>query len=258
MNKKTYHSIVIGFILNGILITFPIILGDWWGLANVIALSTGAMLRVTVIRVLRDAVNFSASKAAFQSQELVKTLWSLPDGTMVTMYTCRGLVTECLLCDAKPRNHNSYRAFQVALWVVFGIHIMSIGMASLPTQILTVIILASSTICVILGFGNDSQAIGSYIQVRRFDQSSSSQSMASMFARLHLTEAEETCMVSWRLMPSTTNQTWWIKYRNNLMKGTEDAFGNWKAKTSWQESDTLLLGMDNQLSTENLNIVTGI
>lgn len=249
--RSPFWTVGLGIIVNIVLISFPIILRDLWGFANAIALVTAVVLRKVMIEALREAVDLSAARASYQNQELVKTILTLPDGSSVVVYTCRGLVTECLLSNPVPRHRKRYAAYKIASWMVFIIHIASIGMAALPTQLLTVIIVAASTICIIKGVATDHQTIGSTIQIRRFDVENGSQSMAAMFARLHLKPSEEACMVSWKLMPSRTNRVWWSKYRNSLSKGTPDAFDSWKEKVSWVETDSLLHGMGRRSSTES-------
>lgn len=238
--RVSSQPIVLGIILNAILISVPLSLGDWWGFANATALIIAALLRAAIVGALREAIDSSVSRASAQSQELVKALLRLPDGSSIVMYTYRGLITECLLCNPKSRNKKRYTAFKVGLWIVFSIHIISIGMAALPTQILTIIVVGGSTICLILGVGRENQTIGANIQIRRFDRAGNSQPMAAMFANLHLTKSEEECMISWRLMPCKTNLVWWTKYRTNLAKGTTSAFDDWKKRDTWVATEWLL------------------
>jgi hypothetical protein len=239
-----------GIIVYIILIGFSLAMRDWWGVTNAIALAVEAVLRSAILWALRESVDSSAILSLNQSQELVKTLWTLPDGSSVILYTLRGLITECLLSDPKPRHRKCYAACKIASWAFFITHVVSIGMAALPTQVLTVTIMAASSVCCIMGCTIDSQLIGTKLRARRFDLGGRSQSMAGMFSRLRLTAAEEKCMVSWRLMPSRTNVIWWSKYRKSLAKGKPEAFENWKEKGSWAEGDSLLRGIERRLSNE--------
>lgn len=80
-------------------------------------------------------------------------------------------------------------------------HIVSLGIAALPNQLLTVSILAISTICVVLRVGSNDESVGQSLHVQRHDYQGPDKSMAACFARLRLSTDEEEAMVSWRVMP---------------------------------------------------------
>jgi hypothetical protein len=136
--------------------------------------------------------------------------------------------------------------------VVFLIHAISLGMTSLPNQLLTISVLAVSTICVVTGVASNDEIVGSRILIRRVDCQGPNNSMAAAFARLMLDPGEEESMVAWRLMPQPRNELWWRKYRECLTQNTPAAFDTWKDKQTWVAYENLLMAEANpRTSTES-------
>ena len=119
-------------------------------------------------------------------------------------------------------------------------------MAALPNQLLTVFILAVSTVCVVLRVGSDDESIGQKLVIRRIDHKGPDKSMAACFARLGLSTGEEEAMVAWRLMPQFRNEIWWRKYRASLAQNNLRAFDDWAEKRTWVSFENLLLEEGNQ------------
>jgi len=250
--SRSFGAMGLGISICIVSVFLSIFMVDGWAFTNAVALTVSVLLRSAMLRALRRAVDSSATLASHQSHDLVKTMWRLSDGSSVIIYTSRGLITECLLTNPKPHHHEWYRVYRIASWASFIIHIISIGMAALPNQLLCVTVMALSTACITMGIAGDNQIIGSMIRVRRFDHKGPSQSMAAMFARLRLNHEEEKCLVSWRLMPSKRNRLWWRKYQDCLSKNAINAFDNWKEKETWTECESLLRNEEMQLHTEGL------
>lgn len=130
-------------------------------------------------------------------------------------------------------------------WAAFLVHIISLGMAALPNQLLTVSILAVSTVCVVLRVGSNVETIGQELVIRRIDHQGPEKSMAACFARLRLSTDEE-AMVAWRLIPQFRNEAWWRKYRASLAQNSSRAFDDWTEKRTWDSYESLLLQEANQ------------
>lgn len=215
------------------MVLFPALMTDWWGLANAISLGISVLVRFAILKENRDAIDRSAETSVLQSTAIVKTFWKLPTGSSVTIYTSRGVLTECLLSTPRPSNYMIYNLLRYAGWTAFIIHLVSLGMTSLPNQLLSVSVLAVSTICVATGVASSNELIGSRIRIRRSDYSGAGTSMASLFARLRLSSDEEDSMVAWGLMPLQRNEIWWRKYRDCMAQNTLAAFTAWKERRTW-------------------------
>src|SRR5262245_60404544 len=161
----------------------------------------------------RYAVDRAAALASSQSNALVKTLWKLTDGSSVIIYTTRGLLTECLLTSPRPVDAAAYYRYRLVAWAGFLAHVLSLGMAALPSQLLCIAVLAVSTTATVIRVGCDNFSIGTRVKIRRFDEADVTLPMAAMFARLQLSQEEEKCLIDWRVMPLPRNKIWWEKYR---------------------------------------------
>jgi hypothetical protein len=229
------------------LIFIPALMTDCWGLANSISLGISVLIRFAILKENRDAIDRSAESSLLQSTTIVKTFWKLPTGSSVIIYMSRGVLTECLLSTPKPSNYRKYNLLRYVGWTAFVIHIVSLSMTSLPNQLLSVSVLAVSTICVATGVASNDELIGSRIRIRRNDNFGSGTSMASLFARLRLSSDEEDSMVAWGLMPLPRNEIWWRKYRDCMAQNTLVAFNTWKERQTWTRYEN----EDHQIPTED-------
>ena len=127
-------------------------------------------------------------------------------------------------------------------WVVFFVHAVSIGMAALPSQLLTIAILAISTISTVFRIGSRDELIGQKLVIRRLDHCGPNKSIAACYARLRLNKAEEEAMVAWKLMPQFSNSVWWRKYRDCLTRNDSHAFDNGAEKRTWVVYEGLMSG----------------
>lgn len=79
-------------------------LGDKWGVANAYALLATGLARGAIVMANRMAADTAALDGLQQSEEVVKTFWTLPDGKTVTIFAPRGVIINVLLSKPKPRN----------------------------------------------------------------------------------------------------------------------------------------------------------
>ncbi|KAI1499751.1 hypothetical protein F5X99DRAFT_269136 [Biscogniauxia marginata] len=204
-------------------VVLSILVGDWWGLANTTAMLASVLVRQIILYQNRLALDLAMEESERTSCEYVKVLITLPNGKVVTVYTTRGIVIDCLLTTPRPPNPKLYSVSRVAGWFAFGVHVISLGMASLFSQIISVILLISATILVVRQIGTDRKRIGRRMVFERFD--SQAEFRAATYARLDLTMNEEDSMVLWNLFPHRSNESWWNKYR--MAKEAGD-FTSWK------------------------------
>ena len=222
------------------------IMCDWWGFANALSLGISVLVRSQMIRGLRNGVDRLASTTLAQSSTVVKTLCKLQDGRFVTIYAPRGTVSGCLLSQPQPANPQTYYVLRMIEWVVFFSHAVSLGMSALPSQLLTISILAISTILTVVKVGSRDDLIGQELVIRRLDHRGPDKSMAACYARLRLNTAEEEAMVAWKLMPQFRNTIWWRKYKDCLTQNDPHAFDSWAEKRTWAVYEGLMSGKHNR------------
>lgn len=210
----------------GPLIVLAVLIGDWWGLANAIAMIVSVVIRRIIVGQNRAAIDLAATKSRATSAEIVKTFWTLPNGTSITVIAPRGVVLDCLLTtprSMKPQRYNFARGIG---WIAFGCHVVALGMTSLFLQLFSIAVLLIATVLVVHGVGDDETCIGSQLSLQRID-SPGKDFRAAAYARLNLTETQEASMVQWNLFPHKSNERWWARYRDCVSENRTEAFEEW-------------------------------
>lgn len=236
----------VGITVGCTVIMMPALTADWWGLANAISMEVCVLIRSMIINANREAVKQSVREEMQQSSKVVKVLCKVTNGCSVTIYAPRGIVTQCLLSQTRESDPRLYFMYRMVGWVAFFVHIVTLGMAALPNQLLSVSVLAASTVCVALCVGSNEESIGDELVIRRLDYRGPDKSMAACFARLGLSEDEENGMLAWKLIPQARNKVWWRKYQACLAQNNMRAFNDWSDKRTWLLYENLLSAEDHQ------------
>lgn len=230
------------FILGAIpltpLIVLPILTGDWWGLANSVSMLVSVGVRYIILSQNRKALDKAIKKTSQSSNELVKVFLTLSNGKAVTIVTSRDIVTNCLLTTPRPPNSTVYASGRAVGWLVFGVHVISLGMSTLFIQLLSVCLLLTATALVLWQVGDDDSRVGSRMLLE-VSHAEGRDSRSAAYARLHLTKQEEDAMVCWSMFPQRWNEGWWKKYRDILVDGTVKRFesGNEVVDVPHQQAD---------------------
>jgi len=130
-----------------------------------------------------------------------------------------------------PLQIRMYRVFRGVGWLAFGAHVITIGMSTLVSQIVTVVIIVLPTILMVMGFGSDDLRVGSRLQANIFDfphVSEAAQRRLDMYSFLNLSKDQEDSLRRWGLAPHETNTTWWDEYENRKKRYNEDENGHSK------------------------------
>jgi hypothetical protein len=199
-------------------------IGDWWGFANTLSMLFSVFVRSTVVGQNRKALNMAAAKAITSSTEEVKTYWSTPDGHTVTIYLPRMVLLNCFLTNPRPPKELLYNLTQTIGWIAFGCHVITLGMATLVIQIISVTLLLVASVLVARRIGDDEDSIGSWLKIRREFREGS---RAAAYGRLNLTGKEEDSMIAWGIMPHRSNFFWWTNFEECKKIGLETGFGDW-------------------------------
>jgi hypothetical protein len=163
-------SLFIGGLVLTSMLSLTILMGDWWGVANSIALVVSVFVRWYLIREHNIGLNQSCGSACYSrtspNSTRVKLLVTLDDGKMVTIYAPRGLVLSGFLKTPAPVHPSFYTWTRRVGWTLFGVHVISLGQCNLVTQLVTVALLVSSTWLVVHGFGCNESEVGDSIRVQ--------------------------------------------------------------------------------------------
>jgi hypothetical protein len=210
---NTLLAASIGLVANGALVALTALQGDWWGLANSISMIVSIFVRVYLVKQNRDALDAMADKYAdLHIQGGDYFFLSPSDGQLVTMLASWDLVADCFMRKPFPLHRGFYKITQAIGWIGFTAHVITIGMSSLATQIVTIFLIITSTLLTVFQFGCDDSLIGSRLKanISRIEQLS--EKRQDTYIQLRLSDREESNMVEWGLMPHKDNKGWWDQY----------------------------------------------
>lgn len=202
-------SMLLGVSWLAALLAVAIAQEDYWGAANTAAMAVSVGVRQGMVGMLRGAVDHAIADHG-EDEDHVKVFLTLPNGKAVTVLGSRMLVVDCLLTDPKPIHPHVYLATRILGWAAFGVHVIALGMSSLATQILAVVVLLVATIFKAYQIGDRPSAIGSL--VLDFARGDERWTRKSAYIELDLEPHEEENMVAWNLMPRRSNKFWWERY----------------------------------------------
>ncbi|KAI9368949.1 hypothetical protein BJX61DRAFT_546030 [Aspergillus egyptiacus] len=174
--------------LTTFLLAMTILSGDWYGFANTIGIILLVIVRSYMIQENRNAINRSVAaakplpttytgalgewnekrKKEPQSPrpllnhpcrrwrpEVAKILVVMPDSRAVTMFIPEHLLRGVFVTESPVASPGVYRLAQWIGWVAFAVHIVTLGMAQLATQLYVIVITVIPTVLVCYGFGCD-------------------------------------------------------------------------------------------------------
>jgi hypothetical protein len=179
----------VGLMTMGLPMALSILIGDWWGVSNWVSMIVSAVVRRIVVDQNRKGLELAAREAERSPDEVV-SFWTLPTGHAVTIRCPRGILIKCLLTEPVPPRKDLYLAARIAGWIAFGFHVITLGMACLLNQILSVICLLVATLLVVHGIGEDDYSVCPSIWIGREDVGGAKERGAA-YARLDLTPQEE-------------------------------------------------------------------
>lgn len=211
-------SLLIGGTVLTSMLALTILMGDWWGVANSIALVVSVFVRWFLIRENNLGLNQACENACYTAQNStrVKLLVSLDNGKMATIYAPRAVVQNGFLKAPVPVHQSLYTWTRRAGWLFFGVHVIALGQCNLVTQLLTVALLVSSTWLVVRGFGCNESEIAHSIRVQRIPSTCNKETDRRMwaYAKLQPTAEEEDSLAVWNLLPRKVNTGWWKEYES--------------------------------------------
>jgi hypothetical protein len=209
-----------------VLLVLAVMMGDWWGVTNVLAMMASVVVRQIMVVMLRAHIDDSVRDIAGAPEDEVKTFLTIPNGKAVTLLGPRAVIVNCVLTDPKPARPWVYNVLRTIGWTAFGVHAISLGMSSLVSQILSVVLLLASTVLKAYRVGDRPYAVGRRLTLD-FDMGDPSWFRKPAYIRLKMNKSEEDNMVHWNLLPQRTNDFWWQRYRahENVTRAAEQQEG---------------------------------
>lgn len=142
----------LSFCLTGLLLAMTIISHDLYGLANVCAIIVSILTRSYVLRANRRAIDRSI-RAILSPEDPAKLIVITPDSKVITMFIPNKLVVPVFVRNPQPSCNQLYNFVRWIGWLAFGIHAVSLGMATLATQLYTITLIIIPSILICQGFG---------------------------------------------------------------------------------------------------------
>jgi hypothetical protein len=206
-------SVLLGGIVVSAMTVISILMTDWFGLANALSMLVSVLVRYIVVKKNRDAIDQGAVAGFHSSSDTVKMFLTLPNGKAISIYAPRGVVVQSFLTTPRPSNPRWYAFVRSIGWVAFGCHIITLGMAALVNQIISVCVLVGATVVTVWRIGAVNDQIAYHLDFNRVDAEDPEDSRTGAYLRLKLTATEERMMVAWNLLPHESNKKWWQTYR---------------------------------------------
>ncbi len=221
--RSTAPAMVLGFMAMAPLLAFAIIIGDAWGMINVLAMIISVLVRQLLVNNMRSLLNDAASSITQEGSgsEVVKVLLVLPNSKIVTILGPRILIIKCMLTGT--RQQCTYR-LRAASWAALGVHALALGMSSFLIQIFLLLVLLLGTYLTTTNAGANREAVGSKLRLE-VDDGLPTLTRIQAYARLGMDGAQEKAMSHWGVIPHDANQWWWNKYRE--AQRTVDPFLNY-------------------------------
>lgn len=163
---KRPFALFVSFVLNGALLTLAVLQGDWYGMANSVAMIISVMVRTSLIdqheSKLHDLVK-TAQKSLYDKDgqkidmKPLKVLIDSPSSSKVAVCMVPPPLIRCLLLTYAESSRPWYRLSRLVGWAAFAVHVISIGQSYLISQLVAVAILAMSTVATIYRIGTYSK-----------------------------------------------------------------------------------------------------
>jgi hypothetical protein len=261
--KFFFGFILIGLPLHGMLLALTVLSADWWGFANVVSMILSVVVRCGQVHQNQAGIDANIEMAEKEAQAKMtkyegalqqfedwqrtgpstetrnppsepkdfhdaKVLMVTEDSNILTLVAPNYLVKAVFTTSPRIPNPLFYLTCRAIGWAAFAVHVISIGMAELPIQICSVVLIIVATVLTAYKVGSGDSKIWKALRNR--------------FARGNEEDESLTCWVTSRLKAtiSSYSEEWsvWTEeerevscYQDaNLQKGSLNKTGN-KQKT---------------------------
>ncbi|KAJ5664203.1 hypothetical protein N7507_004934 [Penicillium longicatenatum] len=145
-------AIFVAVCSTGPLLAITILMYDMYGVANTCAIIVSILMRAYILSTNRISIDQATSRADM-GRNHDKFLIITPGSTVITMFIPNELIVPVFVTNGPIIPRRLYTVARWINWLAFGIHVTTIGMASLATQIYTIGLILTSFMLVTRGFG---------------------------------------------------------------------------------------------------------
>lgn len=217
--RQEFSALAMAVLLTGPLIALSVLFGDWFGLANGLSMVVSVIVRWYVVEQNRNKIDEVAEEGMHKKPEMAKLLCVLPNAKSVIIHAPLGVVMNCLTADVlKPANPLLYTMARWTGWIAFTVHVISIGMCTLPIQIYTVVLVVLSSVLTVHRVGTNEDHIGRRLSIHRDENLKANPEPGRRmltYVDLDLSDQEEAVMLEWNLFPKRCNTAWWDEYSHH-------------------------------------------
>lgn len=178
--KFIYGFLLIGFPVQGMILAMTVLAADWWGFANVVSMVISVIVRCAQVSENRAGIDSNIKVAEKEAQANIskyervlqdfedrqrtetnlpinpppepkdfhsaKVLMVTEDSKIITLDAPNYLIKAVFTTNPHIRNPGLYLTCRIIGWIAFAVHVISIGMAELPTQICSVVLIIVATV----------------------------------------------------------------------------------------------------------------
>ncbi|KAJ5777307.1 hypothetical protein N7520_000553 [Penicillium odoratum] len=194
--RKTFSVglFLISIPLHGMLLALTVLAADWWGFANVVAMVVSIFVRCVQVAENQDGISeniraaeqdandklakYELAKARQKElgsnstkiltrpkdRDLVKMIVVTEESKVVTLYAPAFLVRAAFTAAPCIPNPHFYTFCRILGWIAFAVHVISIGMAALYTQICTVVLIIGATVLTAYKVGSEDSQLSRSIR----------------------------------------------------------------------------------------------
>ncbi|OJJ46185.1 hypothetical protein ASPZODRAFT_133189 [Penicilliopsis zonata CBS 506.65] len=254
------QGLLIGMLVMSVLLVLPIMIRDWYGLANAIGMGMSVLVRRFVVEDLRETLDHSAVESirTQRGAEKVQALIVMPDGTLVTVNTPRGIMVDCFT-RMKPNHQHRIRrsVIRTCGWLGFGIQVVTLGICSLTVQLYTIALLIGGSVFLVRGIGADNSILGRRLSIKTQILQDPDRRL-SAYSRLDLQVSQEEFLIRLGMMPQRENTVFWEEYtraRAVFHHRHEDTKQDMFSATTDAKEMTNSSGLSSRTSTISINSV---
>lgn len=180
-SKFIFGLVLISLPCHGMLLTLTVLVADWWGFANVVAMIISVGVRCAQVSENQAGIDANIRAAEKEAQNNMskyeealkqieerrqrgenleeinppnepkdfddaKVLMVTEDSKVLTLVVPNYMVKATFTANPQIPHRCIYLACRVIGWIAFAVHVISIGMAELPTQICSVVLIIVATV----------------------------------------------------------------------------------------------------------------
>jgi len=253
------------------LLTCTILMGDWYGVCNACAIIVSIVCRLCLVSQLRRSRENMIHPGSWRGSSTSRSIIMRPDARMITCIAPRQILLG-LLSSAEVEHLYIYKTVRRIAWLALSVHLCTLNMCTLFSQIYTIALLGSSTWVMNTawafdtgltmignqGSGHDtertyrysySEDLDLYVTLPPIVKTDSYGDRVKLdrrliaWTRLSLNEEEESLLRRWNVMPPQENREWWGDYNKEKDEFLTQTAGS-RAPSAPRTPQSLALPMD--------------